>query len=253
MGTALIDTMNRGRVLVGHLKGWPANASVEETRMARQLRSCEEALCSAISSRGCIPQDMIQIGLLDALVGLGDAAAADGTILLIEGTRLSNLDETIGLLRPIKDAHPMVSWADVIQMARAVAIRVRGGAGVPMRYGRVDASVVTRIQSDRSRSNRIDQENIQAQVAEALAKMRSLPTSIEMLASKSELSQEFQALLAGDCDEDFSHAGRPVECKLTSALYMRNEQALLRDCALAHAEQSEVGATFTPSTGLQYY
>merc|ERR1712046_126375 len=253
MGLTDCGTMHRGRVLAGHLKGSPANASVEQTRMAQQLRSCEQALCSAIGSRDCIPQDMIQIATLDALVGLGDAAAADGTILLIEGTRLSNLDETIGLLRPIKDAHPMVSWADVIQMARAVAIRVRGGPRVPMRYGRVDASAVTRIQSDRSRSNRIDQENIQAQVAEALAMMRSLPTSIEMLASKSELSEEFQALLAGDCDEDFSHAGRPVECKLTSALYTLNEQALMRDFALAHAEQSEVGAIFAPSTGLQYY
>lgn len=41
-------------------------------------------------------------------------------------------------LQPIKDACPTLSWADLIQLASATAIKVAGGPKIPMKYGRVD-------------------------------------------------------------------------------------------------------------------
>jgi len=42
-------------------------------------------------------------------------------------------------VQKIKDKHPVVSWADLIQMASAEAIALAGGPKINMRYGRVDA------------------------------------------------------------------------------------------------------------------
>jgi len=41
-------------------------------------------------------------------------------------------------LQPIKDQCPRVSWADLIQLASATAIKVEGGPEIDMRYGRQD-------------------------------------------------------------------------------------------------------------------
>lgn len=42
-------------------------------------------------------------------------------------------------LQPIKTACPLVSWADLIQLASAESVRAMGGPTIAMRYGRVDA------------------------------------------------------------------------------------------------------------------
>lgn len=43
-------------------------------------------------------------------------------------------------LKPIHDKHPTVSWADLIQLGSACAIRHAGGPRIPMRYGRIDTA-----------------------------------------------------------------------------------------------------------------
>lgn len=43
-------------------------------------------------------------------------------------------------LKPIHDKHPAVSWADLIQLGSACAIRHAGGPRIPMRYGRIDTA-----------------------------------------------------------------------------------------------------------------
>lgn len=43
------------------------------------------------------------------------------------------------MIEPIKKKFPLVSYADLFQMASATAIEVAGGPTIPMRYGRVDA------------------------------------------------------------------------------------------------------------------
>lgn len=51
----------------------------------------------------------------------------------------NGLDIALNLLNPIKDECPDISWADLIQLASAVAIEVAGGPHVPLRLGRLDA------------------------------------------------------------------------------------------------------------------
>ena len=48
------------------------------------------------------------------------------------------LDKAIALLLPIKRKYGSVSWADLIQMAGANAVRLTGGPAIPIKYGRVD-------------------------------------------------------------------------------------------------------------------
>lgn len=42
------------------------------------------------------------------------------------------------MLQPIKDQVPNVSWADLMQMASALAVEDAGGPKIDMRYGRED-------------------------------------------------------------------------------------------------------------------
>ena len=49
------------------------------------------------------------------------------------------LDKAIALLEPIKERFPVVTWADLIQMAGAIAVERAGGPVIDMVYGRVDA------------------------------------------------------------------------------------------------------------------
>jgi L-ascorbate peroxidase len=50
------------------------------------------------------------------------------------------LSIALGLLQPVKDAFPDVSYADLFQMASARGIALAGGPDIPMKYGRVDAT-----------------------------------------------------------------------------------------------------------------
>jgi L-ascorbate peroxidase len=44
----------------------------------------------------------------------------------------------VEMLQPIKDQVPNVSWADLMQMASALAVEDAGGPKIDMRYGRED-------------------------------------------------------------------------------------------------------------------
>jgi L-ascorbate peroxidase len=50
----------------------------------------------------------------------------------------AGLVSAVELLKPIKDKVPNVSWADLMQMASALAIEDAGGPKIDMRYGRED-------------------------------------------------------------------------------------------------------------------
>ena len=52
----------------------------------------------------------------------------------------AGLKKCIAFLQPVKDKYPVLSWADIIQMAGAEAVRMAGGPAIAMRYGRVDAT-----------------------------------------------------------------------------------------------------------------
>lgn len=43
------------------------------------------------------------------------------------------------LITPVKEAFPELGWADLIQLASAVAVEEAGGPHIPLRLGRKDA------------------------------------------------------------------------------------------------------------------
>lgn len=55
----------------------------------------------------------------------------------------AGLSKATALLGDVKRRHPTVSWADLIQMAGALAVELTGGPNVDMRYGREDAKDYT--------------------------------------------------------------------------------------------------------------
>ena len=52
----------------------------------------------------------------------------------------AGLSKAIAMLQPIKDKFPKVSYADLFQMASALAIKLVGGPHIEMKYGRVDGT-----------------------------------------------------------------------------------------------------------------
>jgi len=52
----------------------------------------------------------------------------------------AGLNKALSLLQPFKENYPMLSWADIIQMASALSVEHAGGPKISMRYGRIDAA-----------------------------------------------------------------------------------------------------------------
>lgn len=52
----------------------------------------------------------------------------------------AGLDKAVKLLQPVKDKVPKVSWADLMQMASALAVKDAGGPTIEMKYGRDDCA-----------------------------------------------------------------------------------------------------------------
>jgi hypothetical protein len=61
-------------------------------------------------------------------------------VLLLVLLLLTGLQAAVDLIEPIKQRHPSVSYADLYQMASAVAVELAGGPKIPMRYGRQDVA-----------------------------------------------------------------------------------------------------------------
>ncbi|PSC68830.1 carbamoyl-phosphate synthase S chain [Micractinium conductrix] len=51
----------------------------------------------------------------------------------------NGLPVALTLLTPVKEAHPTLGWADLIQLGSAVAVETAGGPFIPLRLGRKDA------------------------------------------------------------------------------------------------------------------
>ena len=52
----------------------------------------------------------------------------------------AGLKKGVNFLKEFKEQFPLLSWADIIQLASAIAIECCGGPTLPMRYGRLDVS-----------------------------------------------------------------------------------------------------------------
>jgi len=72
-----------------------------------------------------------------------DMGGANGSIIYapeINHGANNGLNKGVNFLKPFKTDYPLVSWADLIQMASAVSIEHAGGPKIPMKYGRVDVA-----------------------------------------------------------------------------------------------------------------
>lgn len=116
---------------------------------AGELAKCRADLVKMINEKACNPI-MVRLawhdsGTFDKNRDDQEWPAAGGAIGSIQFPKEitagpnAGLSKALGFLKPIKEAHPTVSWADLIQMGSATAIELAGGPMIDMKYGRVDA------------------------------------------------------------------------------------------------------------------
>ena len=114
-----------------------------------ELKTCQEAVDELLDKSNAGPV-MVRLawhdsGTFDAGIkeAWPKAGGAVGSIMYkpeIEHGANAGLAAAVELLKPIKEANPAVSWADIFQMASARAIELAGGPKLDMRYGRVDVA-----------------------------------------------------------------------------------------------------------------
>lgn len=113
------------------------------------LKKAQSMLRDLVAEKNCMPL-LVRLAWHDAGTYNQDAANAGawpagngaiGTIRFdkeITAGPNAGLDKAVRFLTPIKEACPLVSWADLIQMGSATSIAASGGPVIDMIYGRVD-------------------------------------------------------------------------------------------------------------------
>lgn len=213
--------------------------------MVTSIESCERQLAQTIADNACGPE-MMRLAALDVCCG-----AADGAIVLAEGEDAS-VDNAIRVLKTAKVQHPQISWADIVQMAGAVAVHLGGGPVVPMKYGRIDTPLL-------KESTPSQVQEVRNKLKANVSRLADAPAS-RMLLSSLGLSAQHQIALAGEMESNFKAPFPALPTTATpdtqpifdyqTVLYKKDEVAFTRDYAWAHARKSEFGAVFTPEGGL---
>eukprot|EP00929_Paragymnodinium_shiwhaense_P051492 TRINITY_DN25903_c0_g1_i2.p1 TRINITY_DN25903_c0_g1~~TRINITY_DN25903_c0_g1_i2.p1 ORF type:complete len:381 (+),score=65.58 TRINITY_DN25903_c0_g1_i2:65-1144(+) len=113
----------------------------------QQLKDCKEDLRSFIDENNCHPI-LVRLAWHDSgtydqrINSFPERGGANGAIRFDpEMTMGANagLTKAKMYLDTFHEKYPLISWADLIQMASAVAVEVAGGPVVDMKYGRVEA------------------------------------------------------------------------------------------------------------------
>mmetsp|Transcript_9793 Transcript_9793/g.16336 ORF Transcript_9793/g.16336 Transcript_9793/m.16336 type:complete len:323 (-) Transcript_9793:426-1394(-) len=116
--------------------------------LAEQLRDCRADLFALLQKNNCAPL-LVRLAWHDSGTYNGYVdewplcGGANGSIRFapeINHGANAGLQKGLDILRPIKEKHPSVSWADLMQMASAVAVEHCGGPRIPMVYGRRDVA-----------------------------------------------------------------------------------------------------------------
>lgn len=119
-----------------------------KTSLALSLARCKEDLEIVLRCNDCHP--------LFLRLAWSDACSYDRTIYqwpkcggcngnirferVLEYPCNGGLTKAIMLLTPLKTNYPMISWADLIQLAGATAVSSAGGPNIELNYGRIDAT-----------------------------------------------------------------------------------------------------------------
>eukprot|EP00421_Protoceratium_reticulatum_P007601 CAMPEP_0168365670 /NCGR_PEP_ID=MMETSP0228-20121227/4837_1 /TAXON_ID=133427 /ORGANISM="Protoceratium reticulatum, Strain CCCM 535 (=CCMP 1889)" /LENGTH=1329 /DNA_ID=CAMNT_0008378457 /DNA_START=132 /DNA_END=4121 /DNA_ORIENTATION=- len=113
-----------------------------------QLKALKKDLFEFVEKMNCNPI-LVRLAWHDSgtydkkVTSWPECGGANGSIIFSpEISRGANngLSKAVKFLEPFKDDYPLVSWADLIQMASAVSIEHAGGPKIQMRYGRQDVS-----------------------------------------------------------------------------------------------------------------
>ncbi|CAM9403247.1 unnamed protein product, partial [Choristocarpus tenellus] len=113
------------------------------------LKECKEALAEMIDRTNSHPI-LVRLawhdsGTYDKDIPISSwpkCGGANGSIRFepeINHGANAGLATALALLKPIKAKFDSIGWADLMQMASAVAVEVAGGPAIDMVYGRVDA------------------------------------------------------------------------------------------------------------------
>eukprot|EP00898_Chlorokybus_atmophyticus_P001384 jgi/Chlat1/2246/Chrsp17S02562 len=125
-----------------------ATPQVDLDTKKKIYRDCKQAVEQLIKDRNCNPI-MIRAGWHDAgtynvnIEEWPQRGGTNGSLRFpIEQGHGANAGMVVAynLLKPINKKFPEVTWADLFQMAGAVAIEVAGGPAIDMKYGRVDTT-----------------------------------------------------------------------------------------------------------------
>jgi len=149
--TSSTEAQNRIKTISLHLtsspNSGPAGGTCSVDEYKSELLKCREELCSFIDETNSHPI-LIRTAWHDAGTfnkqnadqwpkGGGANGSIRFEVELGHGAN-AGLPKGIAFLRKFKEAHPLISWADLIQLAGATAVEVAGGPLLPMRYGRAD-------------------------------------------------------------------------------------------------------------------
>jgi len=113
-----------------------------------QLRALKKELFDFVDKMNCNPI-LVRLAWHDSGTYHKDikewpaCGGANGSIFYspeIDRGANNGLSKAVRFLEPFKDDYPLVSWADLIQMASAVSVEHAGGPKIRMRYGRKDVS-----------------------------------------------------------------------------------------------------------------
>lgn len=109
--------------------------------------ACRQELLAFIDKNNCAPI-MVRLAWHDSgnfdrsIMSWPECGGANASIIFepeIGYGANAGLTKAVNFLKGFKAKYPLVSWADLIQMASACAIEATGGPNIPMKYGRVDA------------------------------------------------------------------------------------------------------------------
>lgn len=118
------------------------------TVKATQLEGAKSEMAALIKSKSCAPI-VVRLAWHDAgtynkdIPSWPQCGGANGSIRFkpeIGHGANAGLGGALALIDPIKAKFPEVSYADLFQMASALAIEIAGGPRIPIRYGRVDTT-----------------------------------------------------------------------------------------------------------------
>ncbi|CAE7633648.1 APX8 [Symbiodinium sp. CCMP2456] len=115
------------------------------SKKVSQLRACKQDLKKFIDGKNCHPI-MVRLAWHDSgtydqrIKNFPERGGANGAIRFAGEMNFganAGLDKAKGFLDEFAKKYPEISWADLIQLASAVAIECAGGPAIDMKYGRV--------------------------------------------------------------------------------------------------------------------